>query len=153
VQLDDLEAVGEPVCPLLSSQRPAHLVVPPLAGLRQVAVAESEERVVVGEGGDGPEVAPVHVRAHVATAARQQVGRVAHGQAIDMDHVVEAPGEVGWTPGHDAGHAVLLSTDSVWVHPITPGSPVTRTTAKRANSSSAYHRSVGARSITRRWSG
>ena len=123
--------------------------MPPLAGLGGVAVAEAEQRALGVHRGDGPEAAPVHVRGDVAAPGHQHLGRVAHGLAVDVDDVVDAPGEVVRGPRHDPHGDPVLSGSSASspVQPITSRSPATASTAKRANSSSAYHRCAGVRSI------
>src|SRR5690606_25282546 len=139
---------AEPVVPLVAPDRRLHLVVPPLPGLGGVAVPKAEQRPVLGKRGDGSKTGPVHMRGHVAAPRRQHVVAVAHRLAVHVDDVVQALGEVVRSPGHDPhGDPVLSHSAASSIHPMTPRSPTTARTAKRANSPSAYHPSRAVRSI------
>ena len=99
VQLADLEGAGQPLLRRPPVEGGADLVVPPLAGRDQVAVAEADEllaapRPWLGEGADGAEAGTVGVLDGVAVAAGDDGGVVAHGQAVDgqrLVHVVAQP--------------------------------------------------------------
>ena len=100
VQLRDLERVVEPgrggSVAAAGGQRPAHRVVPPLAGRAVEAVAEAGRRAgpVVGDRQRAePRVAGVP--GHDRPAARQQLGGRPHRGRVHRDQLVEPGGEFG----------------------------------------------------------
>src|SRR5687768_12570156 len=118
MQLDHLEAAGQPDLALHGWQGAADLVVPPLPSLGDVAVAEPEQRRLRVERGHGPEAEPVHMRGDVSPPGDEQVVAVPHGLAVHRDDVVQPPGELLRPPRHDAhrhwpGHATSAGVPAV----------------------------------------
>jgi len=100
VQLGDLERVAEPGrggrLAVAGGQRPAHRVVPPLAGHPVEAVAEADHGAgaVVGDRQRAePRVDGVPL--HDGPAARQQFGGRPHRRRVHRDQLVEPDSELG----------------------------------------------------------
>ena len=100
VQLRDLERVVEPgrggSVAAAGGQRPAHRVVPPLAGRAVEAVAEAG-RLAGPVVGDRQRAEPrvSGVPGHDRPAARQQLGGRPHRRRVHRDQLVEPGGELG----------------------------------------------------------
>jgi hypothetical protein len=108
VQLRDLERVVEPgrgrLVAAAGGQRPAHRVVPPLAGRAVEAVAEADRLagpVVRDRQRAEPRVSGVP--GHDRPAARQQLGCRAHRRGVHRDQLVE--------PGDELDRAQLADRD------------------------------------------
>ena len=124
-------------------ERGAHLVVPPLAGAGGVAVAEAGELAVGGQRGDRAEAGPAHVRGDVARG-----GPPAARRGSPSPRRTPPPRRRAAGAGRPAVHGTSLIAAGpcprlrARASPARPGRRATSRTANRANSSSAYHRSV-----------
>src|SRR5262245_10522550 len=154
MQLDDLETVRQPNRTLLTGDRGPDLVMPPLSLRGAVAVAEAEQGTEIVKRGHGAEPIAADVGRDVPAPCDQQLALVAHRLAVHRDDVVQSPRQIIRGPRHDPHRRADIGSctgpSSSPHQPMTSRSPVTATTAKRANSSSAYHRRRSVASMTRR---
>ena len=101
VQFGQLERLVEPVRCRLGRHRLAYQVVPPLAGLGRVAVAEAEEHAVVVQRGPALEPVVLGVPSRRDCPLRPGVVGVAHRQDVDVHGLVDARGELSAGPPLD----------------------------------------------------
>ena len=92
MQLGELERVGQPSSRLFPTDRGGDDVMPPVAGLPLIAVAEADELRTVGGDGGG-EAVTVEVTRDDLAALRNDVGAATHGLAIDVGCAVEVDGK------------------------------------------------------------
>src|SRR5688572_14078057 len=108
MHLHDLEAVGQPALSVDFGQSGPHLVVPPLAALGVVPVAEAHEGVVVVDGGHRAKARPAQVGADVTAPHLKGWTVIVHGLTEDGQHIVDAAAKLLRRPPHEP-HATSAS--------------------------------------------
>src|SRR5689334_6453798 len=112
MHLDNLETRGEPTLSFLHGERRPHVIMPPLAVAAPVAVAETGELAVVGDGRHRVKTGALQMGVDVTTPDLQRLLVIGHCLTEDREHLVHSFGQVLRCPG-DESHATSTSSAPV----------------------------------------